>query len=271
MRQSLAAPLLSCVLLLPRLLPCLRLQTPLLVAPLRLNFHQPRSRSCPCPCLQDLAAYWAFNDPEQNGIYRETLAAHDSSGRGNHLPLVTLPAASRQTIEKVLPGGQSHKQDMRCPYAHCHHCWCCASTNLPAMLPSPCLTNLPCQQGGSKLEAGALSFRNNYAMAQGFAGMPDRWVGGWVGGYSCQNSGWVESMRLLRPAPLRPTLFSRVGGSIWESTSPHSPCAGPSPAAAMSGLQGCDCGVLGAHPRLLTQELQPGGQCGVLLICNLHP
>ena len=30
-------------------------------------------------------------------------------------------------------------------------------------------------QGGGRLEAGALTFRNNYAMAQGFAGMLDRW------------------------------------------------------------------------------------------------
>ncbi|KAL4421057.1 hypothetical protein ABPG77_001352 [Micractinium sp. CCAP 211/92] len=48
----------------------------------------------------DLAAYWQFNDPEQNGVYRETLTARDASGRGNHLHLVTLPAASTQTIER---------------------------------------------------------------------------------------------------------------------------------------------------------------------------
>ena len=130
MRQSLAAPLLSCVLLLPRLLPCLRLQTPLLVAPLRLNFHQPRSRSCPCPCLQDLAAYWAFNDPEQNGIYRETLAAHDSSGRGNHLPLVTLPAASRQC--QGAPG---------CGMAH-WHLWMMTSAPAGRTPPAPCCDNV---------------------------------------------------------------------------------------------------------------------------------
>jgi hypothetical protein len=29
-------------------------------------------------------------------------------------------------------------------------------------------------QGSSKLEAGALTFRNNYAMNQGYSGMPDR-------------------------------------------------------------------------------------------------
>ena len=106
------------------------------------------------PCLQDLAAYWKFNDPELNGIYRyqqclehlsggtaassrsakgasretgslpqawpaahsaarslqpwcvacscrETLVARDSSGRGNDIHLITLPAASMQTIEQV--------------------------------------------------------------------------------------------------------------------------------------------------------------------------
>lgn len=51
--------------------------------------------------LQDLAAYWKFNDPELNGIYRETLVAKDSSGRGNDLRLVTLPTARRERIEKV--------------------------------------------------------------------------------------------------------------------------------------------------------------------------
>jgi hypothetical protein len=51
--------------------------------------------------LQDLAAAWSFNDPEVNGIYRETLMARDSSGRGNDLPLITLPAASMQVIEQV--------------------------------------------------------------------------------------------------------------------------------------------------------------------------
>lgn len=50
---------------------------------------------------QDLAAYWKFNDPELNGVYRETLVAKDSSGRGNDLHLVTLPAARKETIEKV--------------------------------------------------------------------------------------------------------------------------------------------------------------------------
>lgn len=61
----------------------------------------------PIPCtsthppLQDLAAAWSFNDPEVNGMYRETLVARDSSGRGNDLPLITLPAASMQVIEQV--------------------------------------------------------------------------------------------------------------------------------------------------------------------------
>jgi hypothetical protein len=30
--------------------------------------------------------------------------------------------------------------------------------------------------GGKRLEAGALTFRNNYAMNQGWTGMPDRWA-----------------------------------------------------------------------------------------------
>jgi hypothetical protein len=51
--------------------------------------------------LQDLAAYWQFNDPEANGLLRETAVARDSSGRGNHLPLIILPTASLQTIERV--------------------------------------------------------------------------------------------------------------------------------------------------------------------------
>ena len=51
--------------------------------------------------MQDLAAYWHFDDPQSNGIYRETLVARDSSGRGNDLPLITLPALSTQHIDKV--------------------------------------------------------------------------------------------------------------------------------------------------------------------------
>ncbi|PRW20453.1 concanavalin A-like lectin glucanase [Chlorella sorokiniana] len=77
---------------------------------------------------QDLAAYWKFNDPELNGIYRETLVAKDSSGWGNDLRLVTLPTARKETIE----------------------------------------------QGSSRLEAGAMAFRNNYAMQQTYSGMPER-------------------------------------------------------------------------------------------------
>ncbi|KAL4422517.1 hypothetical protein ABPG75_008714 [Micractinium tetrahymenae] len=76
----------------------------------------------------DLAAYWQFNDPEQNGVYRETLVARDASGRGNDLHLVTLPSTNMQTIE----------------------------------------------QGDKRMETGALTFRNNYAMQQAYEGMPDR-------------------------------------------------------------------------------------------------
>lgn len=53
----------------------------------------------------DLAAYWHFNDPQDNGIYRESLVARDASGRGNDLPLVTLPSLSTQRIDAG--GGQA--------------------------------------------------------------------------------------------------------------------------------------------------------------------
>ena len=70
---------------------------PALIYPAPLRLPLPCSRRL----IQDLAAYWSFNDPETNGIYRETLVARDGSGRGNDLHLVTLPAARKQTIEKV--------------------------------------------------------------------------------------------------------------------------------------------------------------------------
>lgn len=79
---------------------------------------------------QDLAAYWRFNDPEEEGLFRGTVVAKDASGRGNDLRLITLPTASPQRIT--------------------------ASTG-----------------GGAALETGALTFHNNYAMNQGFQGMPD--------------------------------------------------------------------------------------------------
>ncbi|PSC70155.1 concanavalin A-like lectin glucanase [Micractinium conductrix] len=63
-----------------------------------------------------------------NGIYREALVAKDSSGRGNHLPLITLPTAAHVDIQK----------------------------------------------GGDRLQAGALSFRNNYALQPDYTGMPDK-------------------------------------------------------------------------------------------------
>ena len=49
----------------------------------------------------DLAAYWKFDDPQLDGIFTAALKARDSSGRGNDLPLVTLPVASRQRVERV--------------------------------------------------------------------------------------------------------------------------------------------------------------------------
>lgn len=145
----------------------------------------------PATLPQDLAAYWKFNDPELNGIYRETLVAKDSSGRGNDLRLVTLPAARKETIEKV--GGRL----LLCCPAFCRApallreflsgqvaCRCCrvAKSCCPcrALWLSTCLSSAchpapaPTQQGSSRLEAGAMAFRNNYAMQQSFSGMPER-------------------------------------------------------------------------------------------------
>lgn len=51
--------------------------------------------------LQDIAAYWTFDDPQDTGIAQEVRVAKDVSGRGNDLTLATLPTASRQTISKV--------------------------------------------------------------------------------------------------------------------------------------------------------------------------
>lgn len=51
----------------------------------------------------DLAAYWAFNDPEEQGLFKENIVAKDSSGRGNHLRLVSLPAAAEVRVAR---GGQ---------------------------------------------------------------------------------------------------------------------------------------------------------------------
>eukprot|EP00887_Chlorella_sp_A99_P000397 scaffold13.g397.t1 len=131
----------------------------------------------PClraPLLQDLAAYWHFNDPQDNGvlaglwvlsalteaatnsharvplllvsrpwllagIYRESLVARDASGRGNDLPLVTLPSLSTQRIDAASV------------------VWWMFGVG-----------------GGQAFDAGVASFRNNYAANQGLAGMPDR-------------------------------------------------------------------------------------------------
>lgn len=72
----------------------------------------------------DLAAYWRFNDPGNAVPTKGTPIALDSSGRGNHLRLISLPSASRAAVSPALPA------------------------------------------------AGALSFRNNYAMNQGIHIMP---------------------------------------------------------------------------------------------------
>ncbi len=81
-------------------------------------YHQSATTVLLLTLPQDLAAYWQFNDPEQNGVYRETLTARDASGRGNHLHLVTLPGASTQTIERV-----GFKQDWSVPCSG-GGCWC---------------------------------------------------------------------------------------------------------------------------------------------------
>ena len=80
---------------------------------------------------RDLAAYWRFNDPEEEGLFRGTVLAKDASGRGNDLKLITLPTASMQHIT-------------------------------PAGPPAP-----------HALQTGAISFHNNFAMNQGFQGMPE--------------------------------------------------------------------------------------------------
>ena len=49
----------------------------------------------------DLAGYWKFNDPEEEGLYRAALVARDASGRGNDINLTTLPTATHQRITKV--------------------------------------------------------------------------------------------------------------------------------------------------------------------------
>lgn len=41
---------------------------------------------------------------------------------------------------------------------------------------SPLYCLAPLAQSGKSLDVGALTLRNNYAMNQSFAGMPDRWV-----------------------------------------------------------------------------------------------
>lgn len=48
----------------------------------------------------DLIAYYKFNDPEENGMYRLTAKAADSSGKGNHIPLAKTPTTSIQTIQQ---------------------------------------------------------------------------------------------------------------------------------------------------------------------------
>lgn len=54
---------------------------------------------------QDLAAYWQFNDPEENGLYRSSVIARDISGRGNDISLITLPTVSKKRVGGNLETG----------------------------------------------------------------------------------------------------------------------------------------------------------------------
>lgn len=55
-----------------------------------------------CQNCRDLAAYWQFEDTvefDESGASKLRLVAKDSSGNGNHLPLVTPPAAADVLIQ----------------------------------------------------------------------------------------------------------------------------------------------------------------------------
>ncbi len=87
----------------------------------------------------DLASYWRFNDPEESGMNKGTVAK-DYSGRGNDLHLITLPTASSQQIISSSTSGTSGGGG-----------------------------------GGtsnSLNNAGVLSFHNNYASNQNVQNMP---------------------------------------------------------------------------------------------------
>ena len=129
------------------------------------------------PSAQDLAAYWQFNDPETNGLYRPTAVARDASGRGNDLRLVSLPAARRATIEQARPVGPAScgpappaPRAHGCPRRHPAWRWImCTSAHPPGATPL-----LAALQGGRRLEAGALAFRNNFALQPDWTDMPDK-------------------------------------------------------------------------------------------------
>ena len=202
---------------------------------------------------QDLATYWQFNDPEQNGLARETLAARDASGRGNDLRLVTLPRASTQTIERVgLWRSRWPQLAVACPAANgqllpiegqlraggremviC--CWiagrpaclvvphsveasaCCPLHDWPVLAARPLHL-----QGSQRFESGALTFRNNYAMQQAYQGMPDRWgptlaalaMSEWLHGAGLRIAGSSRS----RGAHLCATSATRAA---WKAAPPH--------------------------------------------------
>lgn len=95
--------------------------------------------------------------------------AKDSSGRGNHLPLITLPTAAHVDIQKVgalAAGGLAAGEGLgggNCGGLPGHRIHASGAARLPPLL-----------QGGDRLQAGALSFRNNYALQPDYTGMPDK-------------------------------------------------------------------------------------------------
>ena len=131
------------------------------------------------------------------------------------------------------PGARAHRAGARWLAVG----FVCLPACLPAHPPTHPPTHTIALQGGRSLDTSALSFRNNYAMNQGFAGMPDRCApckGGAVasGGVGCER--WCRGLPLLRT----PTPSQRA------------------PPYLHTHPQGPDRRVLGAHPLL---QCLPGG------------
>ena len=74
------------------------------------------------------------------------------------MPLIAL------RLESTLQGWPAANLAPRCPKA--------ASAPLCSIRSLPCCWSI--LQGSSRLEAGAMAFRNNYAMQQAYSGMPER-------------------------------------------------------------------------------------------------